>query len=101
MPDLPSGTVTFLFTDIEGSTALWEQDRAGMRAAVERHLALLRTAIDGLIDRLIKELGPETKVVGTGGQANMIAKSSRHIHDIDEDITLHGLHLIWKRRKRP
>ena len=24
MPDLPSGTVTFLFTDIEGSTALWE-----------------------------------------------------------------------------
>jgi class 3 adenylate cyclase len=33
MPDLPSGTVTFLFTDIEGSTALWERDRApGMEA---------------------------------------------------------------------
>ena len=31
MPDLPSGTVTFLFTDIEGSTALWERDRAAMR----------------------------------------------------------------------
>ena len=29
MPDLPSGTVTFLFTDIEGSTALWERDQAG------------------------------------------------------------------------
>ena len=28
MPDLPSGTVTFLLTDIEGSTALWERDRA-------------------------------------------------------------------------
>jgi hypothetical protein len=27
MADLPSGTVTFLFTDIEGSTALWERDR--------------------------------------------------------------------------
>ena len=27
MPELPSGTVTFLFTDIEGSTALWEWDR--------------------------------------------------------------------------
>jgi class 3 adenylate cyclase len=27
MPDLPSGTVTFLFTDIEGSTALWEGER--------------------------------------------------------------------------
>src|ERR687890_639492 len=27
MPELPRGTVTFLFTDIEGSTALWERDR--------------------------------------------------------------------------
>ena len=28
MPELPSGTVTLLFTDIERSTALWERDRA-------------------------------------------------------------------------
>ncbi len=41
LTDLPSGTVTFLFTDIEGSTALWERDRAAMAAAVARHLALL------------------------------------------------------------
>jgi class 3 adenylate cyclase len=41
MPDLPSGTVTFLFTDIEGSTALWERDRAAMHTAVARHIALL------------------------------------------------------------
>ena len=40
MPDLPSGTVTFLFTDIEGSTALWERDQAVMILLVERHLAL-------------------------------------------------------------
>ena len=45
MPDLPSGTVTFLFTDIEGSTALWERDRRRWRLAVERHLALLDEAI--------------------------------------------------------
>jgi predicted ATPase/class 3 adenylate cyclase len=45
MPDLPSGTVTFLFTDIEGSTALWEQDQAAMRSAVDRHLELLDAAI--------------------------------------------------------
>src|SRR5690349_7685296 len=32
----PSGTVAFLFTDIEGSTRLWENDRAAMAAAVER-----------------------------------------------------------------
>src|SRR3712207_5601548 len=45
MADLPSGTVTFLFTDIEGSTALWERDRAAMAAAVKRHTALLDAAI--------------------------------------------------------
>ena len=39
MADLPSGTVTFLFTDIEGSTERWERDRPAMAAAVERHLA--------------------------------------------------------------
>jgi class 3 adenylate cyclase len=41
MPDLPSGTVTFLFTDIEGSTRLWERDQVAMAIGVERHLALL------------------------------------------------------------
>jgi predicted ATPase/class 3 adenylate cyclase len=45
VPDLPSGTVTFLFTDIEGSTALWERDRQAMASAVARHLALLDAAI--------------------------------------------------------
>ena len=45
MPSLPTGTVTFLFTDIEGSTALWEQDPVAMRIAVDRHFALLDAAI--------------------------------------------------------
>jgi class 3 adenylate cyclase len=45
MMDLPRGTVTFLFTDIEGSTALWERDRAAMHTAVDRHLTLLDAAI--------------------------------------------------------
>src|SRR5215208_3863731 len=46
MPDLPTGTVTFLFTDIEGSTALWDRDRTAMAQAVERHLTLLRDEIE-------------------------------------------------------
>jgi class 3 adenylate cyclase len=45
MPEFPGGTVTFLFTDIEGSTALWERDQAVMRLAVDRHLALLKAAM--------------------------------------------------------
>ena len=40
----PSGTVTFLFTDIEGSTRSWENDPVAMRSAVERHDAIVRGA---------------------------------------------------------
>src|SRR5689334_11257964 len=45
MSDLPSGTVTFLFTDIEGSTTRWEHHPEVMRSAVERHDAIMREAI--------------------------------------------------------
>jgi predicted ATPase/class 3 adenylate cyclase len=41
----PSGTVTFLFTDIEGSTRVWQLDEAAMREAVRRHDALLQATI--------------------------------------------------------
>jgi class 3 adenylate cyclase len=42
----PSGTVTFLFTDIEGSTRLWEASPEAMAEALERHDAIVRSAID-------------------------------------------------------
>src|SRR3981189_214877 len=48
----PSGVVTFLFTDIEGSTRRWEADAEAMRAALLAHDEVLRTAIesqDGLL----------------------------------------------------
>jgi class 3 adenylate cyclase len=45
MANLPSGTVTFLFTDIESSTRLWEHHPEAMRAALARHDALLTTGI--------------------------------------------------------
>ncbi len=41
----PSGTVTFLFTDIEGSTRRWEDDPDAMRVALARHDAIVREAI--------------------------------------------------------
>src|SRR6476620_5329327 len=48
----PSGVVTFLFTDIEGSTRRWEADADAMRSALVAHDKVLRTAIeeqDGLL----------------------------------------------------
>src|SRR5829696_6514211 len=46
MTALPTGTVTFLFTDIEGSTKLWERNPEGMRVALTRHDAILRESIE-------------------------------------------------------
>jgi hypothetical protein len=46
MTELPTGTMTFLFTDIEGSTRLWEQHPEAMQAALARHDVLLRQAIE-------------------------------------------------------
>jgi len=42
----PSGVVTFLVTDIEGSTRRWEADAEAMRAALLKHYEVLRTAIE-------------------------------------------------------
>jgi class 3 adenylate cyclase len=55
--DLPSGTVTFLFTDVEGSTALWEQRPGAMRDALARHDDLLRAAIAAHRGRVFKTVG--------------------------------------------
>src|SRR3712207_9399310 len=57
MPELPTGTVTFLFTDIEGSTTRWEQHRAAMQAALARHDAILRQAIQGHGGVVFKTVG--------------------------------------------
>jgi class 3 adenylate cyclase len=46
MSDLPHGTITFLFTDIEGSTRLWEQQPEAMLRDLAQHDALLRHAIE-------------------------------------------------------
>jgi class 3 adenylate cyclase len=46
MVELPTGTVTFLFTDIEGSTRLWEEHPEPMRAALAQHDEVLRDAVE-------------------------------------------------------
>src|SRR5258708_8119156 len=54
---LPSGIITFLFTDIEGSTALWEREPDAMRQALARHDAILRQAVEAQGGTVYKVIG--------------------------------------------
>ncbi|MGH6830998.1 MAG: adenylate/guanylate cyclase domain-containing protein, partial [Methylocella sp.] len=52
-----TGLSTFLFSDIEGSTKLWEEKQEAMRAALGRHDAILRKAIESHGGRVVKQVG--------------------------------------------
>jgi type III pantothenate kinase len=56
--------------------------------------------IDGILERMIAVMGPETKTVATGGQAPLIVTGSRFVTLADEDLTLEGLRLIWERNRK-
>jgi predicted ATPase/class 3 adenylate cyclase len=55
--DLPTGTVTFLFTDLEGSTRLWEEHPDAMRDALARHDEILRDAVEKRHGHVVKTTG--------------------------------------------
>src|SRR5438132_9921053 len=59
MAERPVATFTFLFTDIEGSTRLWEQHPEAMPAALARHDALLGGAIEAHAGRVFKSIGDQ------------------------------------------
>jgi predicted ATPase/class 3 adenylate cyclase len=57
MPEAPTGTVSFLFTDIVGSTRLWEKFPAQMGAALARHDELIRAAVETHGGQVFKKVG--------------------------------------------
>ncbi len=57
MAQAPTGTVTFLFTDLESSTRLWEEHPEEMRAALARHDAILRDAVEMHDGHVVKTTG--------------------------------------------
>ena len=56
--------------------------------------------IDGIVERVVAELGANTKAIATGGQAELIIRGSRYLRHVDADLTLEGLHLIWQRNQK-
>jgi predicted ATPase/class 3 adenylate cyclase len=72
-PDLPTGTVTFLFTDLEGSTRMWEEYPDAMGDALARHDEILREAVADHGGAIVKTTGDGVHAVFRSARAGIDA----------------------------
>jgi len=54
--------------------------------------------VDGVLEKMIEEMGAGTRVIATGGLAPLISRGSRLIETVDPDLTLEGLRIIYTRK---
>jgi predicted ATPase/class 3 adenylate cyclase len=95
----PTGTVTFLFTDIEGSTKLWEHDAQAMQAALARHDEILRDAIEERGGYVFKTIGdafcaafptaPEALEAALESQRGLVSSEGEQIGPLRVRMALH------------
>jgi len=57
--------------------------------------------VDGILDRIVAELGVKPRVIASGGLAHLIAEDSRYISEIDDMLTLNGLLILFERNRTP
>jgi type III pantothenate kinase len=55
--------------------------------------------VDGILERMMKEIGSEVRVISTGGLARQISGDSRYVAQIDDMLTLDGLRILFERNR--
>jgi len=55
--------------------------------------------VDGVLERVIEEMGTKPRIIATGGLAPLIATGSKYIEKVDETLTLEGLRLVYERTR--
>src|SRR6266496_96875 len=55
--------------------------------------------VDGVLEKMIEEIGSKPRVIATGGLAQLIATGSKFIELVDETLTLEGLRLVYERTR--
>lgn len=89
---MPTGTVTFLFTDIEGSTQRWDAHGDAMRAAVKRHDTIMRTAIESHRGFVFKTVGDAfCAAFSRAGDALAAAGEAQHLLNEGDFADVDGL----------
>jgi type III pantothenate kinase len=56
--------------------------------------------VDGLVDRLVEELGFPCRVIATGGLSTLIGKHAKRIEELDQNLTLEGLRILYERNSK-
>src|SRR5262245_6255279 len=85
MPNPPTGTITFLFTDIEGSTRLWERCPEAMRLALARHDVILREGIERHNGHVFKTVGDAFCAAFTTAPDALNAVLDAHLALLDQE----------------
>jgi ATP/maltotriose-dependent transcriptional regulator MalT/class 3 adenylate cyclase len=83
-PSASSGIFTFLFTDLESSTQLWQQHPETMKYALARHDALLRSAVESSNGQVVKTTGDGLMAVFTSGLEGVSASLKAQQSLLDE-----------------